>query len=973
MSYQLGNRSNDGTPLAHPGRAGISPGLTSQNAQMKPSRLKNVAVVVFGLALAGLGVYNIVSKATWSLMDDGVFWKQGAQGVVAGRVAGGGPAARAGVQVGDVLLAVDAEEILNPGQVEAILARRQPGDAIAYSLLRAEERRSLEVSVQPLPQGNVNLFYYLSLVGFFSLAVGTSVMLRRPPDGTALHFYAICVLFFLMYSTSYTGRLNVADWVLFWADHLAILFLPVVFLHFCLSFPERRLAAQRAIVVPAAYLPALVLAGAAIASQLLFASGRGSNALWAITETIDRFKPLYFAALFSFSFLVLLDSYRRIRNVTARRQMKWLVWGTGAGVLPFLSFYAVPFALGREPQVAMELAGYIPLALIPLALAYAVVKHRLMDVELIFRRTLVYTLAIAAILGISLLANGLMKVITGDEEPHTAIIALLSTLVVILLFTPVKSKIQEGIERLFYRERYSSRKALLRLSQDLNADLDLARMAERLLEGVGAALGLNAMAVFLPEGDGSFSIFRSIGFAGGAEAVRLHAGGALLRRLSKGQPINAEASSEELPEALPLNLASYFPCRVKGEVIAILGVGRKDGLDPLNSEEVDLLQTLANQAATAIVNGRLYNSLREKAEELKGLTEYNENILESMDSGILVLDLEGQVVRWNRAMEALYGKRRDEVLGRALDDILPGSFLEALRGSLVLGEKEEIAHVYKLHLPAANGRSLMVNLSVAPFQVRSGERCGTILILEDVTARVRLEEQLQHSEKMASIGLLAAGVAHEVNTPLAGISSYTQMLQGQVDASDPRAALLQKIEKQTFRAAKIINNLLNFSRSGSTEPERLDVNKIMLDVLSLVEHQLENSRIRVRRELAADLPPIRGNENRIQQVFFNLVLNARDAMMRGGWLTLRTHADADTVVVEVADTGHGIKREDIKRIYDPFFTTKGIGRGTGLGLSVSYGIVQEHGGAIFVESVPGKGTTFQVALPALLASEAAQR
>src|SRR5216684_788395 len=267
-------------PLLDPlPRSGQPVADSLRTVTMKASRLKNVAVVVFGLALAGLGVYNIVIKATWSLMDDGVFWRQGPQGVVAGRVAAGGPAARAGVQVGDVLLAVDVEEILSPGQVEAILARRQPGDAIAYSLLRAEERRSLEVSVQPLPQGNVNLFYYLSLVGFFSLAVGTSVMLRRPPDRTALHFYAICVLFFLMYSTSYTGRLNLADWVLFWADHLAILFLPVVFLHFCLSFPERRLAAQRSTLVPAAYLPALALAGAAVASQLLFVSGRGSNAL----------------------------------------------------------------------------------------------------------------------------------------------------------------------------------------------------------------------------------------------------------------------------------------------------------------------------------------------------------------------------------------------------------------------------------------------------------------------------------------------------------------------------------------------------------------------------------------------------------------------------------------------------------------------------------------------------------------------
>ncbi len=412
---------------------------------------------------------------------------------------------------------------------------------------------------------------------------------------------------------------------------------------------------------------------------------------------------------------------------------------------------------------------------------------------------------------------------------------------------------------------------------------------------------------------------------------------------------------------------------MEGELIALLGVGRKEGLDPLNSEEVDLLQTLAAQAASAFLNGRLYQDLKDKAKELQGLTEYNENILESMDSGILVLDLEGQVMRWNRAMESLYGKRREEALGRPLDEVFPEAFLDALRGSLVLDEHEEIAHIYKLHLPTASGRELMVNVSVAPFQVGSGERLGTILILEDVTARVHLEEQLQHSDKMASIGLLAAGVAHEVNTPLTGISSYTQMLRNQTSPDDPRAPLLEKIEKQTFRAAKIINHLLNFSRSGSAEFEPLDLNKVLVDALSLLEHQLDRSRIVVRRELCEELPPVRGNGNRLQQVFFNLVLNARDAMPSGGWLTLSTEADGDTVIVEVKDTGHGIRRDDIKRIYDPFFTTKGTSRGTGLGLSVSYGIVQEHGGAIFVDSTPEKGTTFQVALPAMALLEEAAR
>src|SRR5688572_8652250 len=421
------------------------------------TRLKNVTVVSVALVLATLGIYNIFLKATWTLMDDGVFWRQGPQGLAAGRVAAGGPAALAGVKPGDVLLAIDGAEVLRSEDVQALLAQRSPGARLSYSLLRADERRALQVAVKPLSQGNVSLFYYLSLVGFFSLVVGTIVMLRRPPDRAALHFYAICLLFFLMYSTSYTGRLNLADWTLLWTDNLAILFLPVVFLHFCLSFPERRLPTARGWLVPAAYLPALALAGAGVASQILFLTTSRGDVLWTITSAIDRWKPLYFAVLFALSFGVLLDSYRKTRSLIARKQMKWLVWGTGAGVLPFFLFYAIPFAFGREPRLAMELAGYIPLALIPLSLAYAVVKHRLMDVELIFRRTLVYILAIAAIVGMCLLVVNLFEIVLAqDHEPHVTIIAILSTLVVTLLFTSVKNRVQEAIDRLFYRERYNS-------------------------------------------------------------------------------------------------------------------------------------------------------------------------------------------------------------------------------------------------------------------------------------------------------------------------------------------------------------------------------------------------------------------------------------------------------------------------------------------------------------------------------------
>jgi signal transduction histidine kinase len=268
-------------------------------------------------------------------------------------------------------------------------------------------------------------------------------------------------------------------------------------------------------------------------------------------------------------------------------------------------------------------------------------------------------------------------------------------------------------------------------------------------------------------------------------------------------------------------------------------------------------------------------------------------------------------------------------------------------------------------------RSLIVNAALAPLRAAVGDSTvtvGTIVILEDITARVRLEEQLQISEKMASIGLLAAGVAHEVNTPLTGISSFTQMLLEGADPEDPRTRLLEKIERQTFRAARIVNGLLSLARpisANAGECGPVDLNAVVGDVVSLLEHQFELHRVKVRRELSDNPVVVSGMEHKLQQVLLNLFLNAKDAMPRGGWLTIATRLDGDRAIVEVADTGSGIPSEHIARIYDPFFTTKAIGHGTGLGLSITYGIVREHDGAIDCDSTVGQGTRFTVTLPAV--------
>ncbi len=386
-----------------------------------------------------------------------------------------------------------------------------------------------------------------------------------------------------------------------------------------------------------------------------------------------------------------------------------------------------------------------------------------------------------------------------------------------------------------------------------------------------------------------------------------------------------------------------------------------------------LLTAVAGQVATAIENGRLYRQLHLKAEELGRMREFNENILESLDDGLVVFDVDERIVRWNRALESFYGVTRQAAVGRLLGDIFDAPFVAALRAARQDHPYGATLYRAPMESHGADRARLLVNATEVPLQNASGDDAvvGTLLLIEDITDRVHLEEQLQISEKMASIGLLAAGVAHEVNTPLTGISSFTQMLLEGADPADPKTVLLEKIERQTFRAAKIVNGLLNLSRPGSASNERIevDLNAIITDVFSLLEHQFTVGSIKVRRDLAATAMPVLGIEHQLQQVFLNLFLNARDAMPSGGWLSVTTRIEGESVVAEIADTGSGIPSEQLARIYDPFFTTKAIGRGTGLGLSITYGIVREHAGTIHCDSAVGQGTRFTLALPMAAAAE----
>jgi two-component system NtrC family sensor kinase len=904
-----------------------------------------------------------------------VLWVPRAQGVTAAEVSEGSAASRAGIRASDVLVAIDGSPVDNPADVVDVAHRSKPGSPVTYTLLRIGTREMIQLKLAPVPQGNSVLYYVLAGVGVFTLVVGAVVRLRRPGSQSSLHFFWLAVAFFGVFAFSPAGRFNHLDWVFYWADEIAMLALGPMLVHFSLVFPDRSGGWIRtplgSRLLPLIYLPALVLGTARVVA---IARLDQRMDLWRVITALDRVDPLYFAVCLACAFVVLVRALTRVRSVTARRQLRWIVWGTVLGGGPFAVGYALPFALGVVPSVRMELLA-IPLGLGPLSFASAIVRYRLMDVEVIIKRSLVWVAAAAVIVAIYALllrvAGGLF--LENGSQTNT-IIAVLATLVMVLLARPVKDGIQAVLDRALYRDRYDYRRALVGFAHDLSTDLDIDRLGDRLVARVTETLVIDRMALMLfDQTTGAFATLRAQGFVGQPPA--LDVGSGIGARLAAGHVIALDDAMsqrrfamEEIERWRDQGVHYFIPCVSKQITIALLALGRKERAEPLSSEDMALLVAVAAQVATALENGRLYQQLKHQASDVERLRQFNENILESLDNGLAVVDANDRVVRWNRSLEQMYDVRRGEAVGQRLADLFSPALNDALRAAR--RDSPSGTTLYRMPLGAPRGRTdkgLLVNIAVVPLKSGAADavKDGSILVFEDVTARARLEEQLQISDKMASIGLLAAGVAHEVNTPLTGISSFTQRLLERASPDDPDTRLLEKIERQTFRAAKIVNGLLTLARGGQapTEHAPTDINGVINDVLALLEHQLKAVNIQVRRDLSPAAPVVMGMEHKLQQVFLNLFINARDAMPRGGWLSISTLARGDEAVIEIGDTGAGIQAEHLARIYDPFFTTKSLGEGTGLGLSITYGIIHEHDGTITCDSRVGEGTRFTVILP----------
>jgi PAS domain S-box-containing protein len=955
---------------------------------METSLLNRAQATLLALATAALfvlAVLNLLEQRQFPQPDDGVWWGEATGGLHAEKVLPDKPGQRAGIQVEDLLTGVSESPtasvtaVTRVADLERALYATGPYGQVYYTITRDGIPLETPVKVIPDPLDR-GLELGLRIIGLIYLVIGFYVLFRRWGAPRSTHFYLFCLVSFALYALKYTSKLDTLDWIVFWTNVVAEALQPALFLHFALSFPEERFKnLRRRWLLPLIYAP-----GAGMLALWLWSIGT-REATKLLLDRLNQVATAYDAVFYVAAALLFLRSYSRATTPLLRQQLKWVTRGTLLAVLPFTFFYAVPYLLHlNPPQLLTNLAG-LSLVFLPLTFAWAIVRYRLMDTDLIFKRGVAYTLATGLILGgyfgiIALIAEVVHERLSGTMREWAFVIAILVTAAV---FDPLKRRIQGWVDRAFDRHRYDYRRALVEFGRGLSSETDLQALLNSIVEQLPRTLLVARVAIFLAQDSGRLRLAASHGLPGEVSAGQsnLDLGFLSFDRAKDHSHIffeNAQAVMHLPPDqqraAALLDLNYYLPCRVASEqlengeaasrTIAVIGLGRTLGGDFLSSEDVELLESLASYIGIALQNASLYARLEEKIVEFERLKEFNENIVESINVGIFAIDLSDRIESWNAQMEAMYAFSRAEAIGQELRSVFPMEFIEALEG---FRSDPGVHHLYKFRLTTRAGELRTANIAIAPLLSRNFVPVGRIVLVDDITERVTLETQLAQADKLSSIGLLAAGVAHEINTPLAVISSYAQMLAKQLRGDARLGPVLDKITQQSFRAAEIANGLLNFSRTSTTEFRSTDLNQVVRDTLSLLEHQFKTAQILVDLDLVDELPAIQGNPGKLQQVFLNLLLNAKDAMPGGGRLRITTLVNGHVEAV-ISDSGSGIAPENLKRIYDPFFTTKnmpGDRRGTGLGLSVSYGIIQEHAGKIHVESAIGAGTTFHLEFPLL--------
>ena len=930
---------------------------------------RRVAAVAAFAALAAASALLVVSAArTWreTAPQYGLELVQGEFGVAVAKVEPGGPASQAGLRAGDRLLRLGGRPVETEVAAQAILTGHAAEARLGVLVLRDGATVPLRVVPAALVSWRPDRIVG-SFVGLAFLAGALAVMLR-PRGGAADPIYAAwCLAGGVLVGVSWSSAGATADWPLFWADRVARLFFPALFVHLVVALEPgfRRLRAA----VPVLYAPAVALLFVEIQLVGLGKARLAAQPVGLIDLLQSRAELLWVAGGLSLGLLLLAAAALRARDAAARAKARWILAGTTAGFAPYLVLSAYPqWMTGSEPTwswVALPL-----LALVPLAFTGAVLEYRLMDLALFGRRlvTAVATLAFTLTLFLGVLSLTRWALIP-LLQPAGLAPALIAAMITALLAPAIRAGTRDLVSRIYYRRHYSFRRALERVARDLNAEFDLPRLAGSLERRVSEALDAGAVRLLIVSPAGR--LVDPVTQTALPDALPPDAN----RRLDRGEVVSlamVPAAPERLPSLHGARVQVLVPLSVEERLIAVLAVGPRRTARLLDSDDLDLLRSVAHHAAAAVAGAQHLARLEEQVALVQRLQARSEALIDGSPIGMAVIDGEGMIRHFNPALERISGRARAAVLGQPYTEALDATLVALVCDMLRRVDQQGQARAYRVKLGRGTGARL-ANLAACRLASADGTD-GVLFTIDDVTDRVLLEEQLIQQDRLASVGLLAAGVAHEVNTPLTGISSFAQILLEETEGDDPRRPLLEKIVQQADRASGIARGLLRLSRPKAVPELTLgpvDLGDLIDETVGLLSHQVRQAGATVLT--ACERPHVMalGDRSRLQQVVLNLLLNALDAVRPGGHVRVRAgDGPGGRAFIEVEDDGVGIPESVKTRIFDPFFTTKKPGQGTGLGLSISYAIVQEHQGTMLAESEAGRGTVMRVVLPGALVAAA---
>ena len=854
---------------------------------------------------------------------------------------------------GDVIVLANGEPPLSTDELERLLRARPESDL--QVLRETDDGEELVTALHRLPGISLDWAYIaLALTGIAYLLIGLYTLSRQRSRQTLLfHLWALTSA--ALYLVTPIAPFGPVDRIFYLVDGACRLLLPPLTLHFFLVFPTRPASILARRAVPWLYLPSAAL----IALQLdwIFGAGRLAGELSADTlERQDRVELVLLTAFALAAAAVLARRLLRRRDWEQGRQTQWIAFGVAGGYLPFLAFYVVPFALELPAPGWLDALAVAPLALVPLSFAYALLRYRLWDVAVIARDVATYALTVLlAVLGFSLLSLLVRRGVPQEMVVARGFLNASALLVVGVLSVPVKQGIGSSLQRLQYRAQ-QSRRALARLGDELLHERDLGRLASSLLRELEEGLSLEQSNLFLVEDE----LLIPVREEPEAPNLRLVEVDASLwsepHRALERAPL-ADAADSGHQRLAVLGYHYVFPLQVRDRTVGLLSVGNRVGGAPLSTDDLTLIRQLLNQAALAIENAQLLEQRQRQLNRVSELRQFSEEIIESSPAGIAVIDGTNRVVTANGAFGALVGLPRHEVADRALGDLIP----------LHLLPRQDDPPVEE-RFESPTGAERFLQLSVAAFQgTAPGHR---VVVAHDVTERVAMKRELAEKERLAALGAMAAGVAHEVNTPLTGISSYAQMLLAETPDRDPRRRLLRKVERQTFRAARIVNTLLDFARRGRHEPAPVDLGVVIRESCDALADRFADVGVELHVDLGAcGHVRVPGNETELGQVLANLMTNAVDAMSEAGSeerrLSVAIQNSGDMLHVFMDDTGPGIPEQHMERVFEPFFSTRKAAGGTGLGLSISQEIVRRHGGDLAASNLPSGGCRLTLRLPTM--------